>query len=1078
MAESYERALKLAGCRKVLSFLVPIAGDWLVSSIFFGCANYLARWQLRPLQLTLIFLGWAVILAGSHWQRLGANGKWRALLTELLGGTALQLILVLSQHHNSGYSHVAALYALASTGIILASWRIWIGPSKEFGEPARRGLVIIAACGVVQPYVTDLFVGGTDARWYAYMLRDFIEQWRTSGPPVLIGQGVYAWNGPVHPFRSAPVYLYLAGLWDWLTLRTLGFAALQHLTAVSAALAAGIGIYSAGSKLAPQCKNHAALIAIAFVISPGFLCPLYIVEAYMTFVASAVHIWLFFANARILAEGRGWRLLAISLSLAWMTHPPTALIVTAITAFLQLGGLVFKSNDPSDWLKAGGSGLLFALLSCAYFVGMAEIGRPGSPSYGPQLASIIGLLLGFVGIAQVLIMRRPWWIICLLAGAVMLHHVNKPWLAWLCLTCLLMYLLTVIYSSVTRDSRRHGPLLIGISFLGAAAILHWAIQRNILSYPNYGAQAAHWLPSWSANYLSQLSPALNQVSDYQPGWALVIVGILFVAIVFKTAGLAVQLWLLATALLTINILKWPGVSPFIVEYLPPDLRELSGVAIAVRAQPVFCALLAIGGVLALREVRGITSRTVKAMTYCALVTGIFLSGIGVKSILTRGFGMVYSRHDSENVWRTERAPFDRFLYDLLNVPEYYSHGKFDPELEIRLRNHLGQITYGPTDVVRRMESAGHMILRLTAAPATNDARWLKITPGFAVAPGERVILNFEFIPGYEYEGYLLFFSENNYREYRLPSSGWPLAFGTAQSNSRYLVFWNTGKTTENYRMEFLRTGEFDKSAGGVQFASVTLSKYDPALSDVRLQSFTPWKASVRSASIVWLETNRSFIPGYRVVINGRDAMPDEVSISPNRLVQVKLPAGNSNVEVSYIGTEAFSRASFLSTVSWIIMMACIIGSRHKIGRLPMPAIALGMWRQFAGRVGEDKFKGVMRFAVVGICVAIFFMLSNAILGKMFSAELAFVLSYPPALALHYGLNKYWTFKDSQRANITQIAKYFAMVVITFALQAGIFKVARVAFPELPAWIAAGVANVLQLLVTFTVMRYFIFSPRK
>jgi putative flippase GtrA len=193
---------------------------------------------------------------------------------------------------------------------------------------------------------------------------------------------------------------------------------------------------------------------------------------------------------------------------------------------------------------------------------------------------------------------------------------------------------------------------------------------------------------------------------------------------------------------------------------------------------------------------------------------------------------------------------------------------------------------------------------------------------------------------------------------------------------------------------------------------------------------------------------------------------------------VKLPAGNSNVEVSFIGTEALRRASFLSTVSWIVMTACIIGGRQNNGRLPMPGIALGMWRQLAGRIGEDEFKGVLRFAVVGIAVAIFFMLSNALLGKLFSAELAFVLSYPPALALHYGLNKYWTFKDSQRANITQITKYFAMVVITFALQAGIFKVARVAFPELPAWIAAGVANVLQLLVTFTVMRYFIFSPRK
>jgi hypothetical protein len=107
-------------------------------------------------------------------------------------------------------------------------------------------LVGAAALGVLLPFFTDRLIGGTDARWYATMLHDFVAQLRAGVFPVFIGQGEFAWNGAVHLFRSAPVYMHVAGAWDFLTWRVLNAPALQHLAILTGGASRGLGFLCGG----------------------------------------------------------------------------------------------------------------------------------------------------------------------------------------------------------------------------------------------------------------------------------------------------------------------------------------------------------------------------------------------------------------------------------------------------------------------------------------------------------------------------------------------------------------------------------------------------------------------------------------------------------------------------------------------------------------------------------------------------------------------------------------------------------------------------------------------------------------
>src|ERR1019366_867666 len=116
---------------------------------------------------------------------------------------------------------------------------------------------------------------------------------------------------------------------------------------------------------------------------------------------------------------------------------------------------------------------------------------------------------------------------------------------------------------------------------------------------------------------------------------------------------------------------------------------------------------------------------------------------------------------------------------------------------------------------------------------------------------------------------------------------------------------------------------------------------------------------------------------------------------------------------------------------------------------------------------------LIRYSVVGGVVMGVFTALNWLLGHRFGKDVSFLLAYPPAVTLHFWLNKRWTFGCERTDAVRQFSEYVVMVLVTFAIQAAVFKLLTT-FTGIPGWAAAAAANAAQMAVTFLAMQFRIF----
>jgi putative flippase GtrA len=119
---------------------------------------------------------------------------------------------------------------------------------------------------------------------------------------------------------------------------------------------------------------------------------------------------------------------------------------------------------------------------------------------------------------------------------------------------------------------------------------------------------------------------------------------------------------------------------------------------------------------------------------------------------------------------------------------------------------------------------------------------------------------------------------------------------------------------------------------------------------------------------------------------------------------------------------------------------------------------------------------LLRFAMVGLAVAGVFMGLNWLLEPHVGKQAAFLLSYPPALAVHFCLNKWWTFDSRDAVTGRQLGEYLGMVAVTFVIQWAVFT-ALARWTRLPGWLEAGLANLAQTAISFVFMQARIFAKR-
>jgi hypothetical protein len=190
----------------------------------------------------LAWVGWAPV---GVWLRPRLS-RWQLWLAHVAGPGLL--LGVLHPFLPGGLTAGEAAFVLIAVASLALGLGVWLDRAhregaRTAGECVRLLLVLGVGAGAMAGFMTDRLIGGVDARWYAQMLADFVQQMRSGVFPVLVGQGEFAYNGAVHPFRSAPLLFQVSGILDLLTVRVLTPVALQHLSLVGFALLGAGGMY-------------------------------------------------------------------------------------------------------------------------------------------------------------------------------------------------------------------------------------------------------------------------------------------------------------------------------------------------------------------------------------------------------------------------------------------------------------------------------------------------------------------------------------------------------------------------------------------------------------------------------------------------------------------------------------------------------------------------------------------------------------------------------------------------------------------------------------------------------------------
>lgn len=224
------------------------------------------------------------------------------------------------------------LWFLAALLLLPATASIWIVATQPRAQwrPAfaRTAILVLLGAFVAGPFLTVRSLGTSEAYNYGLAVADAVTQARSGVFPPLVGQSEFAFNGRIHPVRTAPYLTTFACGLDLVTFRQLNFWALQNLALAFSLMAAAFTTYAALRRCAQAEPPAALTFTAAWLLAPGLLSAAYAMDLYMTvmsapFVPLVVGAWVRALDGR---RGFGtWLLLGASLGLCWWAHPPVAL---------------------------------------------------------------------------------------------------------------------------------------------------------------------------------------------------------------------------------------------------------------------------------------------------------------------------------------------------------------------------------------------------------------------------------------------------------------------------------------------------------------------------------------------------------------------------------------------------------------------------------------------------------------------------------------------------------------------------------------------------------------------------------
>jgi hypothetical protein len=335
-----------------------------------------------------------------------------------------------------------------------------------------------------------------------------------------------------------------------------------------------------------------------------------------------------------------------------------------------------------------------------------------------------------------------------------------------------------------------------------------------------------------------LSEHARSLGDLQLGYAFwAVLAFATLGALARPRGELTVLLACAAALLALLIPAF-GLSTFLWAHVPSEIARITYYWPMQRFYLILASLLAAAGQVAFGDLAVFRARARVAWVWMLAVGCIWSlwesrQFIGAASERTASTEVSLRSQRVENLFLTNDS------YGLFSsLPPYFSNGVLDPRSEVRLLSPVSGL---------RLPVADAPPLKTGALVGTVDANpgILRLGAALHLMPGRIYALEFAFGRS-NLQGILQLSGNSMFREYSLPSSGEPLAFGSAPGNGRRVDLWTSGVAGDEVSLRFIPTAPGAKPEEFERFGSYTLYAVDPAKRPVEVVSLVPFAARTRS----------------------------------------------------------------------------------------------------------------------------------------------------------------------------------------------------------------------------------------
>ena len=532
-------------------------------------------------------------------------------------------------------------------------------------------------------------------------------------------------------------------------------------------------------------------------------------------------------------------------------------------------------------------------------------------------------------------------LLVLAAGIALLWLAHAPTAVWATLITAALQALRLV------TARRPLPCLKHAAWAGGAAILlgHYpfvslatldirsessAVGRSFAA----PEKILHSLEAAFPQVLLPLSSHARQLGDIQPGYGLVLlIFTVLAAAAARRLAPDTRIACLGAALslgLMVVLLPIPGFAAFFWLNLPDAMQRLTYYWPMQRLVPI-AAGLAVVAYAALPlpvDVRSRVVRTFGGLLLLACLWSLWEARQFRRAALER----TASINHTHTQLRPENRPLMNHAYGLANqLPSTFSHGVTDP---FRSGVFLAADSASPTPQkpAATTAQAQPWSARVDANPGI-----LNLFPPLTLEPGRRYRLTFEF-NALAYTGVLQLNGTEFRREYLLPASGEPQAFGSAPGYSTALDLWTTRDTPVGIQVRFIPTAAGARAVDFADFGSFRFDDVTDAPAVVKVQQLAPWTAAVAAPAADWVESPRLFIAGYQAT---RDGVPVPMSRSQNGLVKIPVEPGDQQVTLHYRAPLVLRASYHLTLLAWTLLgvVALISVSRNLFAHVRSRGVA-------------------------------------------------------------------------------------------------------------------------------------------